>query len=79
MNKLANILVAIDNNELTVSELSSILEMVCTKIDINTISGMARSEGKTPRGIRISNQYKKTNIGCQLMAINGAKESSLPF
>jgi len=79
MNKLANILVAIDNNELTVSELSSILEIICTKIDINTISGMARSEGKTPRGIRISNQYKKIEIGCQLMAINGVKEDSLPF
>jgi len=79
MNKLANILITIDKDELTVSELSSILEMVCTKIDINTISGMARSEGKTPRGIRISNQYKKTKIGCQLMAINGAKEDSLPF
>jgi hypothetical protein len=79
MSKLANILIAIDQDDLTTSELVSVLEMVCTKIDINTISGMARSEGKTPRGIKISNQYRKVEIGCQLMAINGAKEDSLPF
>jgi len=79
MSKLANILIAIDQDDLTTSELVSVLEMVCTKIDINTISGMARSENKTPRGIRISNKYRKIKIGGQLMAIKGLSESNLPF
>lgn len=79
MDKLANILNIIDSGELKESELLSILELVSIKIDIKTISGMARSENKTPRGIRTSNQYRKVEIGGQLMAIKGLKETGLPF
>lgn len=80
MNKLAEILMFIDNSEdLTKSELLSILELVSTKIDIDTISGMARKENKTPRGIKTSNQYRKIKIGSQLMAVKGVKQTNLPF
>ena len=38
--------------------LVSILALTAAKLDINTISGMADSENKTPRGIRIRYSYK---------------------
>lgn len=79
MDKFSNILKTIDQDELSVSELVSILEMISTKIDINTISQMARNERKTPKGIRESNNYRKLKIGKQLMAVKGLKESNLPF
>ena len=78
MEKLAKVLTIIDSNELTKSEILSIIELACTKIDIKTISKMARSESKTPRGIKISNQYRKVNIGGQIMAVKGLRELDLP-
>lgn len=79
MEKFTETLLSLESDEFSISEMVSILEIICTKIDINTISGMARSENKTPRGIKISNQYKKIEIGCQKMCIKGLKENSLPF
>jgi len=69
----------IDNEETSLNQLVTILELIVYKIDINTISGMARSEGKSPNGINKSNLYRKINIGCQKMAIKGLEESKLPF
>ena len=65
MNKLANTLLSIENGEFTESELVSILILIASEINIDTVSGMARIENKTPRGIRISNQYLKVKIGSQ--------------
>ena len=79
MNKLAIILLSIENEEFTDSELVSILVLIESKINIDTISGMSRSENKTPRGIRISNQYLKVKIGSQLMVVKGLRENNLPF
>ena len=80
MEKFTQILTFINESEdLTPQQLLSIIEISCTKIDIKTISKMARSENKTPRGIRISNQYRKIEIGGQLMAVKGLIESNLPF
>ena len=69
----------INNDKFTLSELVSILVLIVSKININTISGMARSEGKTPRGIKISSQYRKESIGDQLMCVKGLKDCNLPF
>lgn len=69
----------INNDKFTISELTSILVLIVSKININTISGMARSEGKTPRGIKISSQYRKESIGDQLMCVKGLKDCNLPF
>lgn len=79
MNKLAKTLVFIENDGFSASELLSLFEFISTKIDIDTISGMARKENKTPRGIKTSNQYRKIKIGCQTMAIKGIKHTNLPF
>lgn len=79
MDNLVKVLKIIEEGDLNPSELTSIIEICSTKIDINTISGMAQYEGKTPRGIKISNQYRKIKIGKQLMAVKGVKENNLPF
>lgn len=79
MENLANTLLSIENGEFNQNELVSILVLINSELNINTISGMARSENKTPRGIRISNQYLKVKIGGQLMAVKGIKGNNLPF
>ena len=79
MKNLANTLLSIENGEFNHNELVSILVLINSELNINTISGMARSENKTPRGIRISNQYLKVKIGGQTMAVKGIKDSNLPF
>ena len=79
MENLTSILVGISKEKYTPEQLVSILVLIESMIDINTISGMARSENKTPRGIRTSNQYLKVEIGCQLMAVKGIKDLGLPF
>lgn len=72
-------MILIEDNKFSLSEMVSILVLIVSKVNIKTISCMARSENKTPRGIKISNQYRKENIGGQLMAIKGLEESKLPF
>jgi hypothetical protein len=79
MDNFKETLLNIDNDKFTLSQLVSILVLIASKININTISGMARAENKTPRGIKISNQYRKELIGSQLMCIKGLKENNLPF
>ena len=79
MNNLANTLILIEKGCFTDSELVSILVLIESSLNISTISGMARSENKTPRGIRISNQYKKIKLGGQLMAVKGVEDDKLPF
>jgi hypothetical protein len=79
MKNFTNILKSIHQSDLTLKEVSILIELLCTKIDINTISGMARSENKTPRGIKISNNYKKIKIGDSVLCIKGVKNNNLPF
>ena len=63
----------------TKEQLVSILILCTSELDIKTISEMARSENKTPRGIRISNQYRKIKIGKQTFAIKGLSNNQFPF
>jgi hypothetical protein len=79
MEKFTEILKILDYENLTQEQLLAILDICSNKIDILTISNMARKENKTPTGIRTSNQYRKIEIGGQLMAVKGIKESNLPF
>lgn len=66
-------------DKLTLNERVSILILITQGIEINTISQTARNENKTPRGIKISNQYKKITIGKQIFAIKGMAEDNFPF
>lgn len=79
MDKFKQVVININSDQFTLSQLVSILILIVSKIDIDTISGMARSKGKTPSGIKISSNFKKIMIGCQKMAIFGLKKDSLPF
>ncbi len=62
-----------------INYLVSILELVTASIDIETISGMAAKENKTPRGIKTSNRYKKIEIGRAKLAIKGVECDNMPF
>lgn len=79
MDRFKKTMIDIDSNKFTINELVSILVLIISKININSISGMARSESKTPRGVRISGNYKKILIGDIKACINGIKEDKLPF
>jgi hypothetical protein len=76
---MKDIVITIETAELTAKEIVLLIELLSNKIDINTISEMARQENKTPRGIRISNQYRKLSIGKQLLCVKGVTDSNLPF
>jgi hypothetical protein len=54
MDDFKETLINIESDKFTLDQLVSILILIVSKININTISGMARSEGRTPRGINIS-------------------------
>lgn len=79
MNTLNECLLLIDSDKLSLSDKVTILEVLINTIDINTVSGMARQEGKSPNGIRESNQYRKLMVGCQKMVINGLIDDKLPW
>lgn len=79
MDKFKETLILIENDKFTLEQLVSILVLIVSKININTISGMARSEDATPRGIRISNCYRKIKIGIQTMCIAGLRDTEFPF
>ena len=61
------------------NKLVAILELVAHKTGVNTISEMARIEGKSPNGIRQSKLYRKINIGKQVMVVKGLRDTNLPF
>ena len=79
MESFKNQLLNIDSGKYTKDQLVSILILCVNNLEINTVSEMARTENKTPRGIRISNQYKKIKVGKQTFAIKGVKEDGFPF
>ena len=65
--------------ETDLNKLVAILEVTANKLEINTISEMARLEGKSPNGVRESKKYRKVRIGVQLMCIKGLDDTNLPF
>ncbi len=79
MEEFKKQIVNINDANFSKQELVSILILVASKLDIDTISEMARKENKTPRGIKTSNQYRKIKIGKQVFAIKGIKDDNFPF
>ena len=65
LEKFKQTILSIDSGEFTIGQKVSILELIAEDLGLNTISEIARIEGKTPRGVNISNQYKKIKIGKQ--------------
>ncbi len=76
---MKDVVIAIESTKLTAKEIVLLMELLGNKIDINSISGMARSKGKTPRGIRISSKYRKVKFGDALLCVNGVDDNKLPF
>jgi hypothetical protein len=79
MEDIKNQILSISKGEYSKEQLVSILILCTSELEIYTISEMARKENKTPRGIRISNQYRKVKIGKQLFAIKGLKNNNFPW
>ena len=79
MNNINNQLNNINESNYTEKELLSILLLCVSKLNINTVSEMARIENKTPKGIRESNNYRKIKIGKQTLVIKGINNIKLPF
>lgn len=61
------------------NQLVTILELAAHKSGVKTISAMARAEGKSANGVRLSNAYRKIEIGNQLMCVKGLMDTNLPF
>ena len=61
------------------SKLVAILELTVHKLELDTISEIARKEGKSPNGINKSKCYRKIKIGKQKFAIKGVRDNNLPF
>jgi len=59
--------------------LVSVLVLITKKINIDTINGMAASEGKTPRGIKVSKRYTKLDIGRAKLVVKGLEDNNLPI
>jgi len=75
----------IDIDHITdVGKLVAILELICYKLDIDTVSETARKNKKlgirpsTPAGVRKSKKYIKIDFGVQTMVVKG-KGNNLPF
>ena len=68
-----DIVLAVANSELSRNEMVTILLLIANELEVDTVSEMARKEGKTPTGIRSSNRYKKFRLGTQLMTIKELK------
>ena len=68
-DKGKEILLKIDSSELSTIDLISIFEISASKMNINSIQGMAGSENKTYRGIKISKKYRKILIGTARLVV----------
>ena len=72
-----DVILAID--KLNQKYLVIILELIIKKLDIYTLSEMARFEGKSRNGILNSSRYKKIEVGNIKLAIKGINEDKLPI
>ena len=72
-------LILIDSNKFVLEEMVQLFELLENKLEIDTVSGMARSENKSHNGIKKSNRYYKTKVGGQTMVVKGLGDSKLPF
>jgi len=59
--------------------LLSILIVVSENLGIDTVSQVARDDGKTPKGIRDSKRYRKVFIGKQEFAVKELNDDGFPF
>jgi hypothetical protein len=58
-NEILNL---INNNELSEEDLVSLLILIDSKLELNTLSKQAKKDNKTRRGILVSNNYRKIEL-----------------
>lgn len=80
MDNIKNeLLIKVDEEE-NKEKLVAILELTAHKLQINTISEIARINNITPNGVKSSKRFRKLFIGKQLMAIPNLRDNNkLPF
>ena len=69
MGDLQKIMILLNESNLTQKELVSLFILLDSLMNINTISGMAKQEGKTYRGILESSRYQKIDFNGKKLAI----------
>ena len=79
MDKFKETLILIDSGEFNLNELVSLLVLITQKLTIHNFSDMAKKKGMTPRGVKISNRFKKIEIGGKKFCIDGVNDDQLPF
>lgn len=79
MSNYAKTLILIDQSDFTIDQRVQLIELILHGLEIDTIQGMADSEGKSYNGIKNSRRYPKIKIGRQTMAVKGVTKSNMPF
>lgn len=79
MDKYTETLISIDSGNFTKMQLVQIIELTSHKLDIDSISGMAKKEGKSFNGIKKSYKYYKFKIGNIKLAVKGLDDNKLPY
>ena len=75
------VLIDIENGKFTDLELVTILELTIYKLNVLSISDMARKESKSPNGVRKSKRYRKIKFGNTVLCTDKLRDvdSSIDF
>lgn len=80
MENIKNQLLIEVDKENDKEKLVQILELTAYKLEINTISEIARINKISPNGVKSSKRFRKLFIGKQLMAIPNLRDNNkMPF
>ena len=79
MDNYTQTLILLDQSDFTPEQRVQLFELTLSKVDIDTIQGMADKTGLTYNGVKMSKRFKKKMVGCQKMAISGVKQDNMPF
>ena len=72
------VLIDIENGKFTNIELITILELIIYKLNVLSISDMARQENKSPNGIKKSKRYRKIKFGYTVLCTNKLRDLEVP-
>lgn len=80
MEKTKNQLLIEVDKENDKEKLVQILELTAHKLEVNTISELARIYDISPNGVKSSKRFRKLFVGKQLMAIPNLRDNNkMPF
>jgi hypothetical protein len=84
MSDFKETLILITKDNLTLIQKVTLIELLLTNIEVDTVSEIARIETKkgntiTRNGVLSSPRFRKFKIGKQMFAIKGLHNHNLPF